>query len=91
MTSSLASQKPLLTKNMMVKRLQFAKKYKTWIAEAWSKIRISYELTFSCIRATRSRVRRPKNIIEDYYMQLNDSMPKKMRIIVQGKGDMTKY
>ena len=43
------------------------------------------------MRATRSRVRRPKNIIEDYYMQLNDSMPKKMRIIVQGKGDMTKY
>ena len=48
-------------------------------------------MSFCCIRATRSRVRRPKNITMDYFRKLSDSMPKKMRMVVQAKGDITKY
>ena len=48
-------------------------------------------MSFWCIRATRSRVRRPKNITMDYFRKLSDSMPKKMRMVVQAKGDITKY
>ena len=62
MPSRLAAHKPLLTKKMMDKRLKFAKKYKDWTPEAWSKVMFSDESTFRCIRATRSRVRRPKEM-----------------------------
>ncbi len=62
MPSRMAAQKPMLTRKMMTKRLQFAKKYRNWSAEAWSKVMFSDESTFRCIRATRSRVRRPKTV-----------------------------
>ncbi len=55
--SRIASQKPLLTEKMKEKRLAFAKKYRNWSEEDWSKVMFSDESTFSCLRATRSRVR----------------------------------
>jgi hypothetical protein len=57
--SRMAAQKPLLTKKMKSKRLAFAKKYKHWTEEDWSKVMFSDESTFRCLRAVRSRVRRP--------------------------------
>ena len=69
MTSRLAAQKPLFTKKMIAKRLQFAKKYKNWTSEAWSKVMFSNKLTFSCIRATRT-------MGEDYFQKLSKSMPR---------------
>ena len=38
MPSRIAAKKPLLTKKMMAKRLQFVKKYKDWTPEQWTKV-----------------------------------------------------
>jgi transposase len=57
--SRIAAQKPLLTKKMKAKRLAFAKKYRSWTEEEWSRVMFSDESTFRCLRATRCRVRRP--------------------------------
>jgi transposase len=57
--SRIAAQKPLLTKKMKERRLAFAKKYRQWTEEDWAKVMFSDESTFRCLRATRSRVRRP--------------------------------
>jgi len=59
MPSRVAAMKPLLSVKMKKKRLQFAKKHKDWSAADWSKVMYSDESTFRCIRATRSKVRRP--------------------------------
>jgi IS30 family transposase len=45
--SRMAAQKPLLTKKMKSKRLAFAKKYKHWTEEEWSKVMFSDESTFA--------------------------------------------
>ena len=76
----------------MATRILLAKKYKNCTTEAWrSEVRISDELTFCCLRATRYRVRRPTNITKDYFRKLSDSLPKKTRMVIQAKGDITKY
>jgi transposase len=59
MRSRMAAHKPLLTKQMKTKRLAFAKKYRHWTEEEWSRVMYSDESTFRCLRATRTRVRRP--------------------------------
>ena len=53
-----AAQKPLLTKKMKKKRLQFAKNYLHFTAEDWSKVMYSDESTFRCIRSIKGKVRR---------------------------------
>ena len=57
--SRTAAIKPLLTKKMKLKRLVFAKAYRHFTPEDWSKVMFSNESTFRCIRATKSKVRRP--------------------------------
>ena len=57
--SRTAAIKPLLTKRMKLKRLAFAKAYRHFTPEDWSKVMFSDESTFRCIRATKSKVRRP--------------------------------
>ncbi len=37
----------------------YIKKYRHWTEEEWSRVMYSDELTFRCLRATRTRVRRP--------------------------------
>lgn len=59
MPSRVAALKPLLTEKMKRKRLAFCKQYQHWTAADWSTVMYSDESTFRCIRATRSRVRRP--------------------------------
>jgi transposase len=59
MPSRSAAQKPLLTAGMKKKRLAFAQKYKDWTNEQWSRVMFSDESTFRCIRATKTKVRRP--------------------------------
>ena len=46
MPSRTAAQKPLLTEKMKKKRLQFAKNYRHFTQEDWSKVMYSDELTF---------------------------------------------
>ena len=60
MPSRTAAQKPLLTEKMKKKRLQFAKNYRHFTQEDWSKVMYSDESTFRCIRVTRNKVRRPE-------------------------------
>jgi transposase len=52
--SRIAAHKPLLTKKMKSKRLAFAKQYRHWTEEDWSKVMFSDESTFRCVRATRN-------------------------------------
>lgn len=59
MPSRTAANKPLLSIKMKKKRLLFAKKYQHFTAEDWGKVMYSDESTFKCIRATKSKVRRP--------------------------------
>jgi transposase len=59
MPSRSAAQKPLLTAAMKKKRLAFAKKYKDLTPDQWSRVMFSDESTFRCIRATKTKVRRP--------------------------------
>jgi transposase len=59
MPSRVAALKPLLTEKMKRKRLAFCHTYKNWSADDWAKVMYSDESMFRCIRATRSRVRRP--------------------------------
>jgi hypothetical protein len=59
MPSRSTAQKPLLTAAMKKKRLAFAKKYIDWTPEQWSRVMFSDESTFRCIRATKTKVRRP--------------------------------
>jgi hypothetical protein len=44
---------------MKKKRIAFAQKYKDWTTEQWSRVMFSDESTFRCIRATKTKVRRP--------------------------------
>ena len=57
--SRVAAMKPLLTAKMKQKRLNFAKAYSHFTPEDWSKVMYSDESTFRCLRATRTKVRRP--------------------------------
>jgi transposase len=54
-----AAQKPLLTLKMKKKRLAFCRAYKKWTAEDWERVMYSDESTFRCIRAVKTKVRRP--------------------------------
>jgi transposase len=59
MPSRVAALKPLLTEKMKKRRMAFCNKYKSWTEADWSTVMYSDESMFRCIRATRSRVRRP--------------------------------
>ncbi len=50
--------KPLLTKRMKARRLQFTKEYAQWAYEDWSEVMFSDESTFKTIKATKKIVRR---------------------------------
>ena len=54
-----AAKKPVLTKKMKLKRVQFALKYKHWTADDWMKVMFSDESTFKCFRSSGYLVRRP--------------------------------
>ena len=54
-----AAKKPVLTKKMKLKRMQFALKYKHWTAADWMKVMFSDESTFKCFRSSGYLVRRP--------------------------------
>lgn len=57
-----AAKKPLLTKAMKKKRLDFCKKYEDWTSEQWQKVMFSDESTFRLIRGSSKIVRRPSNV-----------------------------
>jgi arsenate reductase-like glutaredoxin family protein len=59
MPSRVAALKPLLTEKMKKRRMAFCNKYKSWKEADWSTVMYSDESMFRCIRAMRSRVRRP--------------------------------
>jgi hypothetical protein len=59
MPSRVAALKPLLTEKIKKRRMAFCNKYKSWTETDWSTVMYSDESMFCCIRATRSRVRRP--------------------------------
>jgi hypothetical protein len=51
MPSRIAAQKPLLTIKMKAKRFKFAKAYKHWTFEDWSKVMYSDEFMFKRLRS----------------------------------------
>jgi hypothetical protein len=53
MRSRIAAHKPLLTRQMKAKRLAFAKKYRHWTEEVWSRVMYSNESTFRCLLEVR--------------------------------------
>jgi hypothetical protein len=55
-----AAMKPLLTENMKLKKLAFAKKHKDWAKVDWSKVMISDKSTFRCVWSIKTRMRRPE-------------------------------
>jgi hypothetical protein len=57
--SRCAAQKPLLTKEMIRKRLQFGRRYRNWTKEQLAKVMWSAERNFSLVQKGRKRVRRP--------------------------------
>ena len=57
-----AAKKPLLTKAMKMKRLNFCKTYKHWTAAHWKKVMFSDESTFRLVRGESKIVRRPSNV-----------------------------
>jgi hypothetical protein len=65
-----AVQKPLLTLKMKKKRLAFCRPYKAWTEEDWANVMFSDKSTFRCIRAIKSKVRRPSgsNCFDPRYM-----------------------
>ena len=57
-----AAKKPLLTKAMKKKRLDFCRKYKDWTSEQWQKVMFSDESTFRLVRGNSKIVRRPSDV-----------------------------
>ncbi|KAG7156092.1 Transposable element Tcb2 transposase-like 4, partial [Homarus americanus] len=57
-----AAKKPLLTKAMKKKRINFCKKYQHWTSDDWKKVMFSDESTFRLVRGASKIVRRPKNV-----------------------------
>ena len=53
-----AALKPLLTQQMMDKRMEFATDYLHWSPHDWAKVMFSDESTFKLVRGTRKTVRR---------------------------------
>jgi hypothetical protein len=53
MPSRRAAKKPLLTKRMKARRLQFTKEHAHWVYEDWSEVMFSDESTFKTIKATK--------------------------------------
>ena len=51
--------KPRLTPAMKLKRLQFAKKYKDWTSQQWSRVLFSGETTIQQFASRKRTVRRP--------------------------------
>ena len=56
-----AAHKPLLTRRMVNKGLQFAKKHKYWTVEDWRNILWSDESKFLCVKKRPGLIRRPRN------------------------------
>ena len=56
-----AAKKPLLTKKMKKKRIQFRLKYKDWTSNDWKKVMFSDESTFRLVRGVSKVIRRPKS------------------------------
>jgi hypothetical protein len=81
--SSIAAQKPLLTKKMKGKRLAFAKKYLNSTEEDWSKVMFSTKSTFHCLRATRSCVHRPTETdhFDSHYMVKTIKHPNSVMVL----------
>jgi len=52
-------RKPRLTPAMKLKRLQFAKKYKDWTSQQWSRVLFSDETTIQQFASRKRTVRRP--------------------------------
>jgi hypothetical protein len=57
-----AAKKPLLTEAMKLKRLAFAKKYRSWTASEWRNVMYSDESTFSLVNSRSVTVRRGKQM-----------------------------
>lgn len=57
-----AAKKPLLTKAMKKKRLNFCKTYKHWTVVEWKKVMFSDESTFRLVRGESKIVRRPSSV-----------------------------
>lgn len=57
-----AAKKPLLTKVMKKKRVNFCKKYKDWSPEQWKKVMFSDESTFRLVRGGSKVIRRPSYV-----------------------------
>ena len=53
------ARKPRLTPVMKLKRLQFAKKYKNWTRQQWSRVLFSDETTIQQFASRKRTVRRP--------------------------------
>ena len=57
--SQKSAKKPLLTKKMKAKRLEFAKSHQHLITEDWSKVLFSDESTIQQFATRKQNVRRP--------------------------------
>ena len=57
-----AAKKPLLTKAMKKKRLDFCRKNKDWSSEQWQKVMFSDESTFQVVRGNSKIVRLPSDV-----------------------------
>ena len=57
-----AAKKPMLTRTMKKKRLNFCKKYADWSSESWKKVMFSDESTFRLVRGGSKIIRRPRNV-----------------------------
>ena len=53
-----AAKKPLLTMKMKAKRLQFARKYRSWTSEQWNEVMFSDESKFEIVNSRSVTVRR---------------------------------
>ncbi len=57
-----ASKKPLLTQQMIQKRLKFCNKYKNWKESDWEQVMFSDESTFWLVNSRGVTVRKPSTI-----------------------------
>ena len=53
-------KKPLLTKRMRLKRVQFCQQYRHWTSEQWRRVMFSDESSFEMKKETSAYVRRPQ-------------------------------
>lgn len=56
------AHKPLLTKQIVKKRIEYAKKDEYWTVEDWRKVFWSNEVQFFSMRERPSRIKEPRNL-----------------------------